>query len=76
MYGIDDTSGYSNADIVRIIGLNNVDSVVECLYSDITTKTFGYYVDLRCLLPTQSIRDFSMDEIDFYCDIFKKLYWY
>ncbi len=71
MYGLEDPSGYSNAYIICNIGSNGIDNVVECLYNAITTRTFGYYVDPKCLLPTQGIRDFNMDKVDFYCNILK-----
>lgn len=71
MYGLEDPSGYSNAYIICNIGSNGIDNVVECLYNAITTRTFGYYVDRKCLLPTQGIRDFNMDKVDFYCNILK-----
>ena len=71
MYNLDDPSGYSNADIICNIGSNSIDAVVECLYNAITTRTFGYYVDPKCLLPTQGIRDFNMEKVDFYCNLLK-----
>lgn len=73
MYSIDDPSGYSNADIICNIGKNDVDSVVECLYDAISIKAFGYYVDPKCLLPTQVIRDFNMDTIEYYNSILESV---
>lgn len=73
MYNIDDPSGYSNADIICNIGKNDIDSVVECLYNAISMRSFGYYVDPKCLLPTQGIRDFNMNTVEYYCGILESV---
>ena len=66
MYNLEDPSGLSSSDIVVFIGKRNIEEVTDCVLHAIKFKKFGYYVDPSSLLPTQGIRDFSMDKVEFY----------
>ena len=71
MYSIEDPSGYSNADVICNVGYNGPDEVVDILYNAIINKEFGFYTDPKVLLPTQGIRDFSIEKLNFYINLFK-----
>lgn len=66
MYGLDDPSGYTKSDIVIVIGKNDVEAVANCIVQSIQNKEFGFFIDPKTLLPTQTIRDFNMNALDGY----------
>lgn len=63
MYNLDDPSGYSNADIVIVIGQNGINSVVNCIIAAITNEEYGFFIDPRIMIPTQTIRDYNVGHV-------------
>lgn len=66
MYGLDDPSGYTKSDIVVVVGKNSIDLVANCIVQAIRNKEYGFFIDPKTLLPTQTIRDFNMNALDDY----------
>lgn len=66
MYNLEDASGYSNADLVIMVGKNSVSDVVKCIIDAINEEVFGYYIDPKVLLPTQVIRDYNATTLEDY----------
>lgn len=66
LYNLADPSGYESADIVVVVGKNNAADVCECITNAIDKKEYGFFIDPRVLIPTQSIRDCNMSALEDY----------
>ena len=72
MYGLKDPSGLSSADIVLVVGKNDVNTVANSLYEIIQKNAKGFYIDPKVMLPTQTIRDYDILTLNSYLSLLPK----
>lgn len=66
MYGIADSFGYKQSDAIVYIGQRSAEETANCVLQAYENKEHGFYVDPRVLVPTRSIRDYCMDDVEDY----------
>lgn len=59
MYGINDTSGYDEADLVVVIGNRTPEEIVNAIRYALSTGDRGLLIDPEVILPTQRFRDIN-----------------